>query len=139
MNSRSTPNTLTNTLECIGGVSEPPAATQIPKTGFGKICSSFALSRFLSNNFVFQEHHPECAFETTPNTFQTHPATIWNRAEVPTECQQHSMPRNLKFPKNTSKCDRNPSLADLPRTGFWKCVRRCNFSSGRFKHLPRDQ
>ena len=47
--------------------------------------SEVCRSRFFWNNFDFQEQHPEHALETTPNTLQTHPATIWNRAEVPTE------------------------------------------------------
>ncbi len=34
MNSERMPNTLTNTLESIGGVPEPPAATKGSKTGF---------------------------------------------------------------------------------------------------------
>ena len=44
MNSKHMPNTLTNTLESIGGVPEPPAANKSSKTGFLCFGPSFALA-----------------------------------------------------------------------------------------------
>ena len=61
----------------------------------------------------------EYALETTPNTLQTHPATSWNGAEVPTVPACNNQRREINFFKNPQQSEQNPSLGRIcPESDF---------------------
>ena len=42
------------------------------------------------------------------------------------------------FSRKSKNLSKIPVWGDLTRSGFWKCLRRCNFRFGRPNHFPRE-